>query len=141
MIRAVASHFRKKEALDLEFNFTVRTGKLYFFDELVYTGNGILVNKIKEGYWFNKDSFDNLLSEGRYINGKKEGHWIFYGKNGDTIGSFRNDEKIGRWTEIDRTISIGNYIDGRREGLWILYTLNHIKISSGHYYISQAQRN
>ena len=40
-----------------------------------------------------------LQGKGEFKNGKKEGRWVFYGKNGDqhiyTSGVYKNDEKIG----------------------------------------------
>ena len=77
-----------------------------------------------------KTYYDNtfiLNREGNYIDGKREGFWEFYYKNGRLAseGNYIDGKREGLWEFYhDKGIKIlkskGNYIDGKREGLWEL---------------------
>lgn len=58
--------------------------------------NKIDVNGKKQGYW-DELFIDNIKSKGNYINGKKDGLWVFYdNKNKITsIQSFKNGKSDG----------------------------------------------
>jgi len=48
-------------------------------------------------------------------NGKKQGHWIYYGKDRPESG-----------VPLEGKVEEGNYIDDRKEGIWIKYNLDGV---------------
>lgn len=67
---------------------------LEFYDTI---GKPVLVNG--SGFIEELQSNGYKLKEGRMVNGKKEGIWVYYSKFGlpNAIGAFENGKKSGRW--------------------------------------------
>jgi antitoxin component YwqK of YwqJK toxin-antitoxin module len=77
-----------------------------------------IINSSKEGLAIIYDSLGNKFGEGNYKNGKQDGEWIYYQRNGELKGKgkFIN----GDGTDIGKS---GVPKDGR-DGLWIFYFEN-----------------
>ena len=79
--------------------------------------NKIDVNGKKQGYW-DELFIDNIKSKGNYINGKKDGLWVFYdNKNKITsIQSFKNGYSIEAVVDLtalnmSKDIKLESYTD------------------------------
>ena len=95
--------------------------KTYYDNTFILLREGNYIDGKKEGLWQNYYKDGRLASEGNYIDGKKEGLWEFYHDNGIKIQILK---------------SKGNYIDGKQEGLWEFYHDNsevQILKSKGNY--------
>jgi len=81
----------------------------------------MIINEEKHGYYksFNIDGTPKY--EGNYIEGKKEGKWIYRKKDSYHEKEYINDTLNGFTKEIhnDGTILYGNYENGLESGLWI----------------------
>ena len=69
---------------------------------------------------------DEELWQGDYKNGKQEGPWVFYHKNGQlrTKGNYKNGEWEGPWIwyyKNGQLKSKGDYKNGKREGSQVMY--------------------
>ena len=74
------------------------------------------------------------LTQGYLKNGKEEGDWLGYHRNGqlDFKGNYKNGKKDGDWLEYrsnGQLRSKGNFINGSREGVWVYYWDNGQLIS------------
>lgn len=66
---------------------------------------GSIKNGKREGAWFVYHKNGQLANKGSYKNGKLDGAWVFYSDNGQFFLK-------------------GNYNDGNREGAWVSYYEN-----------------
>lgn len=75
------------------------------------------------GHWrfFGEDG--TIHSEGEFVNGKKNGEWIYYHPNGKTAskGQYQNDVHVGQWEYFydDGSLSSsGQFVEGQKSGYW-----------------------
>ena len=111
---------------------------------------GQIINGLFEGVTTFKNSKKELLGEGKYINGAKQGFWIEVEAHWQECdepwytvskGEYSNGLKKGKWEEgfsmWQFGTSIGNYKNGLKEGVWKAYRINKknkkIKLSEGVY--------
>ena len=80
--------------------------KTYYDNTFTLFREGNCIDGKKEGLWQNYYKDGGLASEGNYIDGNKEGLWEFDYDKGINIQILRTK---------------GNYIDGKKEGLWEWY--------------------
>ena len=112
-----------------------RKGKENFDDEL-FIGKRYLWKKkdgyyeFKEGIVYQYDTYGNLLFEGEYLNGKRNGKCKEYNERGKLLfeGEYLNGKKSGKWKEYnsyavsgglekkDILIFEGDYLNGKRNG-------------------------
>jgi hypothetical protein len=79
---------------------------------------------------FNNVPFTGKLTgreQGSFKNGKEEGAWVGYHKNGQLWyeGNYKNGKSEGTWTEYHtngQLWSKGNYKNGRLDGVWVVYS-------------------
>lgn len=65
-----------------------------------------------------------LFGEGKMIDGKKEGEWVYYHKTGEILakGPFKEGKENGYWEGYVPKGDIyfkGNYINGNKVGTWL----------------------
>lgn len=84
--------------------------------------------KTGKWYYFGKDlpetnyPEENLVTEGSYINGKKEGEWVKYHQDGKTplfIGLYQDNKPHGNFKKFNKTgtlIESGSFINGKYDG-------------------------
>ena len=76
----------------------------------------------RHGYWKRNDENGNVLIEGSYVNGQRDGLWRFYsGGKLSYEGCYVRGSYIGKWRwwhENGKLQSEGNYVDGELDGLW-----------------------
>ena len=78
-------------------------------------------------YYQEKINYDKVSIEGSYLNGKKNGRWVWYSPDGQIIKyeSYANGLKSGDWKSFfDGTDLVrfqGQYLNDRRRGLWQWY--------------------
>jgi antitoxin component YwqK of YwqJK toxin-antitoxin module len=87
-----------QEKVSLYFNSDWEVTKKYksvFHREAEYDLNEFKLN----GKVFDYDSLNVLLMEGNYLNGKRNGEFVFYYKNGKvkSKGKYLNTYRIGKW--------------------------------------------
>ena len=107
--------------------------------------------RIKDG-WYNS-YYDKGESRevGKYIEGKKDGEWVDYYRNGKFDGknvgyvdgkitiieNYKNGKRDGKWKEYSFTgtylVSERNYEDGKLDGKWVLYNENGKIVSEKNY--------
>mgnify|MGYP000126686755 FL=1 len=78
------------------------------------------------------------IAEGSFKNGKKEGPWVVYHKNGQlsSKGTFKNGWKEGHWVtyyDNGQLETKGDYKNVRFEGPWVVYHDNGQLMSKGTY--------
>lgn len=111
---------------------------------------GQIINGLFEGVTTFKNSKKELLGEGKYINGAKQGFWVEVDAQSQecaepwyTIskGEYYNNLKKGKWEE-DLSMfligtSTGSYKNGLKDGIWKAFATNRrnkkVKISEGKY--------
>ena len=78
-------------------------------------------NNKSEGLYQSFDSLGNPLSEGIYVNGKRNGMWKSWSVKNYNEKEFVNDVKNGRTYEIiDSTTEVfGQYKNNLEEGIWM----------------------
>lgn len=102
-----------------------RTGKWRLFDayEEYYYGEGNYINGLKEGHWvyFYKDK--NIEQEGFYTNDKPDKEWAWYYNNGSkkVEEEYFLGKQEGYYIEYDTlgsTVAKGEYFDNAKVGEW-----------------------
>ena len=94
-------------------------------DEGLVMGN--FRNGKKDGLWGEYYKNGQLRTKGEYQNGKRSGHWVFRHETGVlwSEGRFKEGLREGLWknfTEDGRLWREGGYKNGKQEGYWIYYT-------------------
>ena len=104
----------------------VREGLHYKkFTDVPFTGKitgefqGKLKNGKKEGPWVSYHKNGQISSKGAFKNGWKEGHWVTYYDNGqlETKGDYKNVRFEGPWVvyhDNGQLMSKGTYKDGMK---------------------------
>ena len=74
-----------------------------FYCKIRFDASSGLPDFIRNGLVITYDSLGTINSIGNYQNGKLEGVAIDLFKNGEikSIGKFSNNEKVGKWNELD----------------------------------------
>ena len=70
---------------------------------------------------------DGTVATGRYVDGKRHGHWVVRRANGDVFeGPLVDGKEHGKWVLrfADGDFAEGPYIDGKFRGHWVLRTAN-----------------
>jgi antitoxin component YwqK of YwqJK toxin-antitoxin module len=104
-----------------------------------WSEQGSVKNGKMEGVWFTYHKDGQLKSKGNYNNGKKDGTWFYYRENIKTLwqkGNYKNDMIEGSWTEYYDNGQLyyrGKYKDWLRDGYWIMYWENGQLKSKGNY--------
>lgn len=87
----------------------------------------------REGLYYEKftdvpftGEIDEGLERGAFKNGKKEGAWVAYHKNGGIFwkGEFKNGTREGQWVtfwENGQLKSKGEFMNGLRMGQWVSF--------------------
>jgi len=94
------------------------------FTETPFTGK---ITGIDSSYMYGIDSPKVKVEvQGRVENGKKEGKWVWYWKNGQLFkkGSYKNTLEEGEWVyywDSGQLMSKGSYKNGKEEGEWVHY--------------------
>ena len=65
--------------------------------------------------------------QGSFKNGKRDGAWVGYHKNGQLWyeNNYKNGKSEGTWTDYHtngQLWSKGNYKNGRLDGVWVVYS-------------------
>jgi hypothetical protein len=105
------------------------------FSDVPFTGviegqwQGGIKNGKREGPWIFYWKNGQLMSKGNYKNGKEEGSWVHYEENGQlsSKGNFKNGKKNGYWVtyrESGQVWTKGNYNSDSMEGRWFWYEHN-----------------
>jgi hypothetical protein len=118
----------------LEFKDLVeRDGLLYKkFSDVPFTGKttglvqGTFNNGKRDGSWILYYKNGQLGTKGVFKNGMSEGSWIYYYKNGqlDSKGDYKNGFQDGYWVRYNKNgqlSSKGNYKNSMEEGYWVYY--------------------
>ncbi len=110
-------YLQKIEDIDDVFEKAVK--KAYYKDE-----NNNYIGKYRRYY-----SNEQLMEEGQYKDGKKEGKWNYYSPSGTLIESktYSNGIKNGEYKKYYHTgelEEVGNYKNGKEEGQWLDYYKN-----------------
>lgn len=112
----------------------VKRGGLYYRKrtDVPFTGKttgktqGTFKNGKKDGPYIRYYKNGQLFLKTNYKDGKWDGPWVTYHKNGQlwSKGTLKNDEEEGPWVrfyENGQLWSKGNYKDGKEEGPWVYY--------------------
>jgi hypothetical protein len=105
--------------------------------------DGVQVNQydndgVKQGIWvtyYDKYYYDGTLeSKGNYINGSREGKWVFYTTGGDLDYecNYKNNKLNGLWVAYYQNGNFynrGNYKNGDKDGVWEWYRKNDGELS------------
>lgn len=82
------------------------------YESLIHFHHGL-----KDGQWvtayFNRD-----MKVETYKKGRKDGLWIWRSRYGGFCGKYKNDRKVGLWSEGYEEENIGYYKRGLKEGKW-----------------------
>ena len=86
-------------------------------------------NKPYSGKVFSLDEHGEIIVEGKYRNGKKDGKWTTRWGNGQKWeeGSYKDSKKYGKWTtwrENGQKQEEGTYKDGKKHGKWTTWYEN-----------------
>ena len=125
MDKVILSHSKNHLVLfDPNDNYLIDNQSLYFYKEKVYDNH--LPGGV--GFWF----------QGIYLNGKREGNWIYWYGNGQqrAKGNFSQGKAEGHWVtwhENGQKRSDGNYSQDKKEGLLIIWDENGQKRSESNY--------
>ena len=87
---------------------------------------GSIVDGKQEGPWVAYWKNGQLSSKGVYKSGKQTGSWFYYYDNGNLWSqeSWREGKQDGLWItywDNGQLRSKGNYINGKQEGRWVSY--------------------
>jgi antitoxin component YwqK of YwqJK toxin-antitoxin module len=98
----------------------------YYEDGVLHREESYYKGK-EDGHSIEYDELENVITEGEYIDGYKEGEWYY--KVGDTeeIGSYKDGEKYGKWIikyDNDKINFKGSFVDGRAQGKHKFYYRN-----------------
>lgn len=109
----------------------------FYDDEYQWThrekGGGEYLNGKRNGRWLFWDSDGEILEDGNYQEGKREGFWKLYNILDRKLfyyGEYKNDIKEGEWIEYYEK---GKYINGKREGEWIYLSREKVIWWRGNY--------
>ena len=88
---------------------------------------GYLRDGKRYGHWIEMP-FDEIVRQGPYVNGKKNGKWIYryylyFHKLNDEKGPYVNGKRHGHWIQQMRRfkhiVFEGPYVDGKKHGKWV----------------------
>lgn len=90
---------------------------------------GMIVNGKQDGPWVAYWKNGQISSKGNYRNGEQEGLWIYYYDNGSLWSeeSWKDGKQDGPWItywDNGKLRSKGNYVNGKQEGTWASYWKN-----------------
>ncbi len=112
-----------------------------------YYDNGQLLREenylkgIREGAFVEYDSTGKIITKGEYMDGKKEGAWVFEMGDYREEGSYKNDARDGMWkhfyTDNNQLKYQGNYIDGNPNGEHVFYYHDGSVREKGKYIMGQ----
>jgi antitoxin component YwqK of YwqJK toxin-antitoxin module len=90
------------------------------------------------GYWEWYHACGQLMSKGKYVNGKQDGYWEEYYSDGQlsSKGNWVNGKQDGYWEEYyssGQLSSKGNLVNGKREGYWEAYCRNGQLMKKGNW--------
>lgn len=78
-----------------------------------------------------------IITKGEYIDGQKEGPWMFEAQEYKEEGSYKADRRDGEWkhyyTQTNKPRFTGKYIDGTPDGMQIFYYPNGKERQTGKY--------
>ena len=105
------------------------------FSDIPFSGKvngdikGLFKNGKKEGTWVRYYKNGQLFSVSNYNMGRKDGAWITYSNKGMFIekGLYKNDLEEGPWIRFFENGEInykGDFINGKKVGPWIAYHFN-----------------
>ncbi len=110
----------------------------FYYDDGKIKSQGVFKDNKKTGNW--KFHFKNgkIEQEGKYTNDKQTGEWAWYYENENLlrIENFYKSKRDGMFIEysIDGdTITYGGYIDGFKEGKWFYHVGDHIETGDFQY--------
>lgn len=108
----------------------------YYFPNLQLEQEGYFTadNPDREWIWYYSDG--KIRKEENYLNGKLEGHYKEYDKNGNIIaeGEYFDNERNGEWNlTIGITKQKGKYEYGELNGKWEMHYLNKNKYFEGNF--------
>ena len=115
-------------------NDLVKRDGVYYkkFSEVPCTGKvtgiakGSFKNGKKEGKWVQYSKNGQLNFKGNYKNGKVEGAWVYYWDNGQLSakGNYKNGKREGEWVNYYDNGQLqfkGNFKNWKKEGAWVGY--------------------
>ena len=100
------------------------------FTDVPFTGEvtgqrqGKLKNGKKEGPWVYYHKNGKLFSKGTYKDGMNEGPWVSYWGNGKLLskGTYKNGKREGPWVSVNYKGQLegkGTYKNGMKNGHWL----------------------
>lgn len=80
----------------------------------------------KVGHWTEVTAYGGYVSEGRYVDGKEHGHWVWRGFGFVHEGPYVDGKKHGHWVLrfADGDVQEGPFVDGKQHGQWVHRTAN-----------------
>ena len=116
----------------LEYKDLVERDGIYYkkFTDVPFTGKttgqvqGTFNNGKRDGSWILYYKNGQLGTKGDFKNGRKEGSWVEYFDNGQLWyeGDYKNTNEEGFWVVFHKNgqlSSKGDYKNGKREGYWV----------------------
>jgi antitoxin component YwqK of YwqJK toxin-antitoxin module len=109
-----------------------------YFPEGSKLSEGLFINQKREGLWKTYDGYDAVISECEYKNGQKWGLSKRYYQNGNIleVANYINGWMDGQYAQYfpDNVPKIkGTYVNTKRNGIWVFYHGNGIVYTTGKY--------
>lgn len=94
-------------------------------------------NDLLDGLMTEYSDSGKVVTKGEYIDGLKEGAWMFEMQGYREEGSYKSDKRDGEWkhyyTENSKLRYVGNFVDGIPDGMQIFYYSNGNEKQTGKY--------
>lgn len=80
---------------------------------------GAYKDGMKHGRWRKWDSEGNLIYDGSFKYGEKEGFWREIENGVESKGKYKGGKRFGPWEETTALSQVkGSYVNGKRDGFW-----------------------
>ena len=98
-------------------------------ENLGNTERGILINKIKEGYWITINNDSTIIIESYYVHGILNGPVKLYFDSGELMecGIMKDGKSSEDWIiyyETGKIRSKGTFFNGKKIGVWTYFSRN-----------------
>jgi antitoxin component YwqK of YwqJK toxin-antitoxin module len=103
------------------------------------------LNDIQDGMMTEYSDSGKVITKGQYIDGQKEGEWIYELGDYKEIGKYKADRRDGIWkhfyTPSGKLRFEGNFIDGNPDGKHVFYYQNGKVQEEGKYLVGRKEGN
>lgn len=103
------------------------------------------LNGVQDGMMTEYSDSGQVITKGQYIDGQKEGEWVYELGDYKEVGNYKADRRDGIWkhyyTPGGKLRFAGNFIDGNPDGKHVFYYRNGKRQEEGKYVVGRKEGN